>query len=611
MGKIKKQTQLVAAFSAIVLAAQMSGAGSPILFAVKNAVADAVYEHEFGQEDPQRFDTTNNTLAGAIPTSMSQLVHQARFMDYMKVDCIDVSKYQGSINWDAVARDGVQQAIVRMGYRGYGDAGTLVTDPYFRTNLEEATRVGLDVGLYFYTQATNVSEAIEEAEYVLSGLNGYPLSLPIYFDIEKVEGATGRMDKANLTTAQRTAICEAFCDRIQQAGYRAGVYANKTWLTTYLYADQLSQKYSIWLAHYTSNTAYTGDFDIWQFSDRSPVDGISGGVDRSVSYSRKASIIPDTLAFSSISESVIPEFYGDGRISFETADGNIAVVDNSGRITAVGNGETDVIIRSSNGSMDIVHVVVNTGVPAVIDEPEPTEEPTEAPTEEPSEFVIETNPELPTESDRIVFTEPVVEPTEPFLPSATIVVDTTEPTEEPTLENPTLPAEEPIQDATEPQELITPPAPTDPVEKALKYATMLFNQLGETGISVAGTSASVRSADSNIITVAEDGTLEAVGIGQTELIAEDVNGNVTVCNVIVTDTDAFLSGDSNLDGVVDSLDASVILEYSASNGTGGGNYYLTDAHQALLDMNHDGRIDSVDACEVLLYSAKNGSGQLD
>ncbi|HAJ98103.1 MAG TPA: hypothetical protein DCO72_10260 [Ruminococcus sp.] len=608
MGKNQKRTQIVAAFSAMILAAQVTGTGSSVLFAVKNAVADAVYEYEFGKEDPKRFNTSSSNLAEAAP-SVSSLVHNSRYADYMKLDCIDVSRYQKSINWDAVAADGVQQAIIRMGYRGYGNEGTLVTDQYFRTNLEEATRVGLDVGLYFYTQATTVAEAIEEANFVLDGLNGYPLSLPIYYDIEKVEGATGRMDKANLTTEQRTQLCEAFCSTIEAAGYRAGVYANKSWLTNYLYADRLSAKYSIWLAHYTTSTSYSGDYDVWQFTASGSVAGITGGVDRSVCYSRKVNIIPDTLTLSGADAFVSPEYYGDGRLTFTSNDNNIAVVDNSGKITAVGAGETDILLTSSNGSSDFVHVVV-TDADAPAFNPAPTEEPSEI-TPEPTEAPTEE----PTLDPSILLTLPTEVVTEPC---AVIVIDTTEPTEftlepteepteEPTMENPAVPTEEP----TEPAELITPPAPTDPIEKALKYATMLFNQLGETGISVAGTNASVRSADNNIIAIDENGSLEAVGVGKTELIAEDFNGNVTVCNVIVTNSEnSFLAGDSNLDGVVDSLDASVILNYSASIGTGSDDYYLTDAHLSLLDVNQDGRVDSVDACAVLLYSALNGSGQL-
>jgi len=590
MGKLKKPTQLIAAISAFVIASQMTGTGSSVLFAVRNAVADAVYESEVGKDDPQRFHSSNDNLAEATP-SVNSLAHNPRYADYMRMDCIDVSRYQKSINWDSVARDGVQQAIIRMGYRGYGNEGTLVTDQYFRTNLEEATRVGLDVGLYFYTQATTVAEAVEEANYVLNGLRGYPLSLPIYFDIEKVEGATGRMDKANLTTEQRTQLCEAFCDTIQAAGYRAGVYANKTWLTNYLYADRLASKYSIWLAHYTTSTSYAGDYQIWQFTASGSVAGITGGVDRSVSYSRKVNIIPDSLTLEELNASVSPDYYGDGRLTFESSNNAVAVVDNFGRITAVGNGEADIALYSNNGSWDTVHVVVS----AVAEQP--NEQPTEPPTEEVP---------LVTEIDPEPFLDPaelLLLPTEPSTDgSGFVLTDDPEPTE-PVLDNPDLP-----QEPTEPQ---TPPLPTDPVEKALRYATMLFNQLGETEVSVGDAEAPVRSGDESVVTVNQNGKLEVVGVGQTQLIAEDAYGNVKVCNVIVTGDDSFQAGDSNLDGVVDVLDASVILEYSASVATATSAYYLTDAHTALLDVNSDGKVDSVDACAVLLYSALNGSGQLE
>ena len=595
MGKSKKPAQLVAALSAIVLAAHVTGTGSSLLFAVKNAVADAVYEYGFGKEDPKRL---TNDLAKATP-SVDSLVHNSRYADCVKLDCIDVSRYQKTIDWDRVANDGVQQAIVRMGYRGYGSEGSLVADPYFRTNIEEATRVGLEVGVYFYTQATTEKEAIEEANFVLDALNGYPLALPIYYDIEKVENATGRMDKANLTTEQRTKLCEAFCSTIQAAGYRAGVYANKAWLTNYLYADRLAQNYDIWLAHYTTSTSYSGAYQMWQFTASGVVDGIEGGVDRNVCYSRKANFIADVLTLSGMNASISPEYYGDGRLTFETSNSGVAVVDSTGRITAVGTGEADVTIYSTNGSADTVHVIVtNADIPYLEEPTEPAPAPSIDPepapviiTPEPSEIIVDiTEP-----------TEIVVEPTEQ--PSEA----PTEPTEETTMENPTLPAEllGEVPVIAPPNGLVTPPAPIVPNESVLKYSTMLFNQLGETGISV---DSSVRSTDESIVSVKANGSIEVVGVGRTELLATDENGNLTVCNVIVTDSDnGFAIGDSNLDGVVDSLDAGVILDYAANVATGFESYYLTPAHVALLDVNQDGVINSVDACAIFLHSAINGS----
>ena len=190
---------------------------------------------------------------------------------------IDVSKWNGSIDWNAVKNSGVSYVIIRVGYRG-SSQGALIDDPTFKTNIKGATAAGLKVGVYFFTQAVDEVEAVQEASMVLDRISGYKISYPVFLD---VEGSGGRGDK--IDSATRTAVCKAFCNTIQNAGYTAGVYANKTWLTSKMDAGSLSA-YKIWLAQYASAPTYTGRYDLWQYRSTGKVSGISGNVDLNLSY---------------------------------------------------------------------------------------------------------------------------------------------------------------------------------------------------------------------------------------------------------------------------------------------------------------------------------------
>lgn len=192
---------------------------------------------------------------------------------------VDVSKYQGNINWKQVKASGIDFAIIRVGYRGYG-SGTLVKDVTFQQNIQGATAAGLKVGLYFYSQAVNEAEAVEEASMVLSLIGGYKITYPIYFDTEKVAGDTGRAD--NISRAQRTANAVAFCETIQNAGYRAGVYSYASWFYNQLNIANINQ-YSIWIAQYRDNLSFNYAYDIWQYTSSGRVPGIPTNVDMNVS----------------------------------------------------------------------------------------------------------------------------------------------------------------------------------------------------------------------------------------------------------------------------------------------------------------------------------------
>ena len=190
---------------------------------------------------------------------------------------IDVSKWNGTIDWAAVKNSGISYVIIRCGYRGSSE-GTLIEDPKFKTNIEGAAKAGLKVGVYFFTQAIDDVEAVEEASMVLELVKNYKISYPIFLDVEPSGGRADKIDKAT-----RTAVCKAFCETIKKAGYTAGIYANKTWLNEKIDASALGS-HKIWLAQYAATPTYSGKYDLWQYSSTGRVSGISGDVDLNVSY---------------------------------------------------------------------------------------------------------------------------------------------------------------------------------------------------------------------------------------------------------------------------------------------------------------------------------------
>lgn len=260
-------------------------------YATGNMEADGLLE-PVTEDDPEYHKYLENNDPYGIMTMSAlwgadSLTHQNRFSGVSKVYGIDVSYYQGNIDWKKVKNSGVEFVIIRVGYRGYGSAGTLVEDPKFKTYLDGATKAGLKVGVYFYTQAITTAEAQAEAKFVLDRIKGHSLQMPVYYDIESVDYDTGRLDSAGLSKAQKTALCTAFCDTIIKSGYSAGVYANYTWLKYYIDGAGLGKKYPIWLAHYTSNTNYDQRMDMWQYSGSGTVSGISAYTDVNVWYSGK------------------------------------------------------------------------------------------------------------------------------------------------------------------------------------------------------------------------------------------------------------------------------------------------------------------------------------
>lgn len=229
------------------------------------------------------FDANGNAVKGeqVIRGAKYHFDDAGRLSNGNGVLGIDVSSHNGSVDWTAVKNAGIDYVIIRCGYRGYG-SGVLVEDSRYRTNINGALNAGLKVGVYFFSQAIDEIEAVEEASMVLNLVSGYKITFPIFLDVEYSNTAhNGRAD--GLDVATRTAVTKAFCQTITNGGYRAGVYANKTWLESYLDMSQLSG-YKVWLAQYAKNPTYSGHYDMWQYSCTGSIPGLKGNVDLNMSY---------------------------------------------------------------------------------------------------------------------------------------------------------------------------------------------------------------------------------------------------------------------------------------------------------------------------------------
>lgn len=193
----------------------------------------------------------------------------------MRMKGIDVSAWQGNIDWVKVKNSGVDFAIIRSGW-GFKKVGEI--DRFFVSNIKNAKSAGIKVGVYHYSYAESVENAKQEAEYCLSIVKSanVELDLPIYFDIEDASIANAHNREI------RTNMCIAFCSEIESAGYWAGVYANLNWFNNYLNKNELESRYTLWLAQY--NEINEMECDIWQYTSSGYVEGINGNVDMDIMY---------------------------------------------------------------------------------------------------------------------------------------------------------------------------------------------------------------------------------------------------------------------------------------------------------------------------------------
>lgn len=218
--------------------------------------------------DPEGFTETNGILTYAADGVTG-------------VAGIDVSAYQASIDWNAVKEAGIEFAMIRVGYRGYS-TGKLDLDDCFLSHIQGALDAGLEVGVYFFSQALTPEEAKEEAEYVLTWIEGYDVTYPVVFDWEEVEGPA-RTDEMNMLML--TSCAQAFCQTVEDAGYEAAVYFNQAY--GYQQFNLVSLRdYTFWLAEYAPAPTFVYDFQLWQYTNEGTVPGIEGPVDLNICFKK-------------------------------------------------------------------------------------------------------------------------------------------------------------------------------------------------------------------------------------------------------------------------------------------------------------------------------------
>ena len=194
---------------------------------------------------------------------------------------VDVSKYQGDIDWNAVKADGYEFAIIRIGFRGYGQNGEMKEDERFKEYIKGAHSAGMDVGVYFFSQAISVEEAIEEAEFVFDKLEDEELELPVTFDPELIQNDVARTD--NLSGEQFTQNAIAFCEKIKEAGYKPMIYSNMYW-EAFLFDMSRLADIPIWYADYELEPQTPYKFEYWQFTEKGKVSGIANECDIDIQF---------------------------------------------------------------------------------------------------------------------------------------------------------------------------------------------------------------------------------------------------------------------------------------------------------------------------------------
>ncbi|MBQ9530514.1 MAG: hypothetical protein IJR70_00430 [Eubacterium sp.] len=201
----------------------------------------------------------------------SNLIHLNKDVAYG----IDVSHHNGKISWKTV-KDEVDFAFIRVGYRGYKDAN-IYLDSRAKRNLKYANKNEVPIGVYFYSQAINEEEAEEEAKFLISNIKSYDISLPVVIDFEypSVNGKdTGRLYDANLSRKEKTALINAFCKKVEKAGYTPGVYASSYMFKYFINTKKLDKDTMIWIADYNKEPSYSSNYDFWQYSRKGNCKGV-------------------------------------------------------------------------------------------------------------------------------------------------------------------------------------------------------------------------------------------------------------------------------------------------------------------------------------------------
>lgn len=226
----------------------------------KDITRNSFAENDFAlnQQNIMKYQGTDSSVSGALG--------------------IDVSRFQGDIDWQKVAAAGVKFAFIRVGVRGTTE-GRIVLDDHFVTNVEGAAQNGIKVGVYFYSQAVSDEEALEEAKFVLDAIEPYQISCPVVIDMEMADNENART--INTTQDQFTSAAKLFCDTVKGAGYTPMIYGNLKTFTLMLDLTKLKD-YDTWIAYYSVPQYYPYSFSVWQYASEGKIDGIDGKVDLNI-----------------------------------------------------------------------------------------------------------------------------------------------------------------------------------------------------------------------------------------------------------------------------------------------------------------------------------------
>jgi len=243
---------------------------------------EPIVHHRPVETEPTEADPSMPTVPPPEKNPYGRLdfQYEGRYLKALRCDSmagIDVSAYQGQIDWQRVKDSGIEFAIIRLGYRGYG-TGVLVEDKYAKANLEGATKAGLEVGAYFFSQALNEEEVHEEIDFMLEILGDTEITMPVVFDWEYVNDTarTANMDDRTLTDLNLI-----FCQRMEKEGYQPMIYFNSNQARKLLFLYEL-EEYPFWLAYYSDRMTYPYRFEMWQYSCTGRVPGIEGDVDLNI-----------------------------------------------------------------------------------------------------------------------------------------------------------------------------------------------------------------------------------------------------------------------------------------------------------------------------------------
>lgn len=359
MSKMKSITVLItvlAIFTSIFSACSVkksdlsTGGTVPGTSATTSSTTSATTAGGAKEDDPELIDTTKET---GTAVKVEEIPAKDK-----RSNGIDVSKWQGKIDWKKVKESGVEFAFIRIGYRG--ENGVIQKDENADYNLQQAEKAGILTGVYFFSTAVSEDEAIEEANFTLKAIAGYSISYPVVYDCEGYTNSSSRM--YSLTASQRTANADAFLKTVAAAGYDTMFYGALTEITQPVYwdLDFISEKYKIWVAQYPvvtypqKDTPDLNNFDAWQYTNKGTVVGINGDVDMVVCYFKKTKVAPKSEAakttaataplteeeklYTAVNEKVTAKEITNLRAAASTDSPIVATIKNGETVTRVGIG---------------------------------------------------------------------------------------------------------------------------------------------------------------------------------------------------------------------------------------------------------------------------------